>query len=243
MGGGTGGEPPPPPDEPSCVWPTPTNTVALGSTTMKVSGMFDGGMQRFTGAGAGQEEGQPALFQLAAGTTLQNVIIGAPAGDGIHCKGTCTLKNVWWEDVGEDAATLEEGTADQVMTVDGGGARLATDKVFQHNGQGTFIIRNFCVQDFGKLYRSCGNCGKQHPRKVIVENVSATPGPTTAALVGVNQNLGDIAMLKHIVVHAPDLTVCLRFEGNDTGDEPVPLGGGADGTTCIYDPSEVFFVK
>ena len=55
--------------------------------------------------------------------TLENVILGNPAADGIHCEGTCTLKNVWWEDVGEDAATLQGSSASQVMTIDGGGAQ------------------------------------------------------------------------------------------------------------------------
>jgi len=34
----------------------------------------------------------------------------------------------------------------------------AEDKVVQHNGGGTVAIDGFCVEDFGKLYRSCGNC-------------------------------------------------------------------------------------
>ena len=67
-------------------------------------------MKRFTGSGSlgggGQTEGQPPMFQISNGGTLQNVIIGNPAADGVHCSGSCTLKNVWWEDVGEDAATL-----------------------------------------------------------------------------------------------------------------------------------------
>ena len=53
-----------------------------------------------------------------------------------------------------------------MMTIDTGGAKGATDKVFQHNGPGTMIIRNFCAQDFGKLYRSCGNCSSQYARHV-----------------------------------------------------------------------------
>lgn len=40
----------------------------------------------------------------------------------------------------------------------GGGAKNAEDKVVQHNGGGTVKIDSYCVQTFGKLYRSCGNC-------------------------------------------------------------------------------------
>jgi hypothetical protein len=37
--------------------------------------------------------------------------------------------------------------------------------VFQHNGGGTLTVRNFQVSDFGKLYRSCGNCKTQYKRR------------------------------------------------------------------------------
>ena len=73
-------------------------------------------------AAAARSEGQDALFELADGATLSNVIIGTPAADGVHCLGTCTLKNVWWQDVGEDAATFKGTSASQTMTIDGGGA-------------------------------------------------------------------------------------------------------------------------
>ena len=36
-----------------------------------------------------------------------------PAADGVHCKGSCTLRNVWWQDVGEDAATFKGTAASQ----------------------------------------------------------------------------------------------------------------------------------
>ncbi len=50
------------------------------------------------------------------------MIIGAPAADGVHCKGSCTLQNVWWEEVGEDAATVRGSSSSNVYTVSGGGA-------------------------------------------------------------------------------------------------------------------------
>lgn len=69
----------------------------------------------------------------------------------MDCLGTCTLRNVWWLDVGEDAATLKGTSAGQVMTGDGGGAMHAADKVLQHNGPGSVAIRNFQAVDIGKL--------------------------------------------------------------------------------------------
>jgi hypothetical protein len=216
------------------------------SATIQVSGSFDGGLKRFYGSGAlggaGQDEGQDPVFELANGATLQNVIIGAPGADGIHCLGSCTLRNVWWLDVGEDAATFKGTSASATYVVDGGGARLADDKVFQHNGAGTVTIRNFRVENFGKLYRSCGNCETQHPRHVVIHNVEATtPGK---ALVGINTNYGDTARLSDVtIVGDPgrNLTICQRFEGNSSGDEPTALGSGPDGTRCRYSPSEITY--
>lgn len=228
-----------------CNWPTSTGSDQPVAKTIAVSDTFDGGMQRYVGSGSlgtsGQGENQGPLFRLAEGATLQNVILGNPAADGVHCSGTCTLKNVWWEDVGEDAATLE-GTSDtQVMTVDGGGANHAADKVFQHNGPGTFVIRHFCVQDFGKLYRSCGNCGTQHPRHADISDVAAIPGDATAALAGLNTNYGDTITFHNIAVSArlDAIPICLRYTGNDTGAEPTPTGSGPDGVACLYAPTDI----
>ena len=59
------------------------------------------------------------------------------------------MVNNRWEDVGEDAATLLGTSPTQTMTIDGGGAMGASDKVFQHNGPGNFVIKNFYVSNFG----------------------------------------------------------------------------------------------
>ena len=133
-------------------WPTPTSTQTL-TATINITGSKDYANKRFvagtaTALGDGdQSEYQKPLFKLADGAKLSNVIIGAPAADGIHCYGSCTLENVWWEDVGEDAATFRStsGCAAATYTVIGGGAKLASDKVFQFNGGGTLTVKNFQV--------------------------------------------------------------------------------------------------
>lgn len=71
----------------------------------EISGSFDGGMKTY-GRGAsctGQVEGDDsdAVFILADGATLKNAIIGADQIEGVHCKGSCTIENVWWEAVCE----------------------------------------------------------------------------------------------------------------------------------------------
>ncbi|MEU8639492.1 pectate lyase [Amycolatopsis sp. NPDC048633] len=219
-------------------WPNPSSSQAVSQTIKVTSGTYDGGLKRFYGSGdlgtGGQDEDQGPIFELANGTTLKNVVLGNPAADGVHCLGTCTLLNVWWEDVGEDAATFKGTSASQTMTIDGGGARKASDKVFQHNGPGTMYIRNFQVNDFGKLYRSCGNCKTQYKRNVVVDNVTATvPGKT---LVGINTNYGDTAKLTRIIIvgdSSRKIVPCQKYKGVTSG-EPTTIGSGPDSTNCLY---------
>ena len=238
---GSGGAPP----ATTCaMWPTPSGTQMVAAT-IAVSGTYDGKLKRYVGSGAlgggGQDEGQDPIFNLSNGATLKNVILGAPAADGIHCNGSCTLENVWWEDVGEDAATLKGSSASQVMKINCGGARKANDKVFQHNGPGTMSISNFQVEDFGKLYRSCGNCDKQYERHVEMRDIDAKGGST---LAGINTNYNDTAKFQNITVHDPamKMKICDRFTGNNSGAEPTKTGTGADGKNCLYMDSDIRWV-
>lgn len=71
----------------------------------EISGTFDGGLKTY-GRGVkctGQEEGgdSDAVFILKDGATLKNAIIGADQIEGVHCEGSCTIENVWWEAVCE----------------------------------------------------------------------------------------------------------------------------------------------
>jgi pectate lyase len=236
--GGTTPPPPPPPGQ----WPTPTGQVNVNGTIAVPASGLDGGLRRYCCIGdGGQEEDQDPMFELAPGATLANVIIGAPAGDGVHCSGPCTLRNVWWEDVGEDAATFR-GSGDPQFLVDGGGARAASDKVFQHNGPGTVTIQNFQATNFGTFYRSCGNCSTQQQRDVVIRNVTLTrPG---SRIAGVNSNYGDTARFSGItIVNDPNraMIVCQKYIGNNTGDEPSQAGTGPDSTNCFYSTSDITY--
>ncbi|BCJ58286.1 pectate lyase [Micromonospora endophytica] len=229
---------PPSNPPPAGNWPTPTSSQKVDAT-IPVSGSFDGGMRRYYGIGdGGQGESQDPMFVLAAGATLRNVIIGAPAGDGVHCEGNCTLTNVWWEDVGEDAATFRGGST---YTVDGGGARSGSDKVFQHNGGGTVYIRNFRVESSGKLYRACGNCSTSYQRHVVMDNVTAT---STKVLAGINTNWGDTARFSRITIlndASRKTVICEKYRGVPKGSEPTKIGEGADGVNCIYSSSDITY--
>lgn len=226
-------------------WPTPTGDKPV-TETIEVSGTYDGALQRFYGSGDlggdGQEEGQDPIFKLKDGAVLKNVVLGKPAADGVHCSGSCTIQNVWWEDVGEDAASFKGTSTSSVYNVTGGGAKNADDKVLQFNGAGKLNITGFQVSDFGKLVRSCGNCSTQYKRTITVNDVDVTaPGKS---LVGINTNYGDTATLSKIRIHGDDdkkIEPCIRYTGNDSGDEPDETGSGPDGTYCKYSASDISY--
>lgn len=100
-----------------------------------------------------QSENQKPVFRLENGSTLKNVVIGIPAADGIHTYGNVTLNNIVWLDVGEDALTIKSSGT---VTLNGGAAYHAADKVFQINAASTFNLSNFVAIDGGKLIRQNG---------------------------------------------------------------------------------------
>lgn len=203
-------------------------------------------MKRLYGSGdlgtGGQGESQDPILDLAPGTVLRNVVIGAPAADGIHCEGSCTPQNVWWEGVGEDAATSKGSSPSNVYTVSGGGAKEASDKVFQFNGAGTLNVSGFAVKNFGKLVRSCGNCKTQYKRTINLNTIEATYKGT--AIVGIDTNYGDSATLRNVTVvgdSGKKIVPCQKYIGNNTGAEPPKNGSGPDGTYCRYSSSDITY--
>lgn len=84
--------------------------------TIEAGKTFDGGLKTY-GRGVtctGQDEGgdADAVFELEDGATLKNAIIGADQIEGVHCKGACTIENVWWSAVCEDALSIKgDGSA------------------------------------------------------------------------------------------------------------------------------------
>ena len=89
----------------------------------------------------------------------------------------------------------------------------------QHNGGGVVNIDSYCVQDFGKLYRSCGNCKTQYKRIVNITDVIAKNGKL---LAGINSNYGDVATIKNADVSSVK-SMCDAFQGNNSGKEPPKL--------------------
>ncbi|CAH0521676.1 unnamed protein product [Peronospora belbahrii] len=174
---------------------------------------------------------QTSVFRLEPGATHKNVLIGKDQMEGVHCdNGDCTLNNVWWEDVCEDALSIKGGSSRSVTKVIGGGARGANDKIIQHNGLETVSIEGFYAQDFGKIYRSCGTCAGMQ-RKVIIKNVLAVNGGVSIATV--NKNWGDQATLENIKIKGKKLDVCQWSDGTSSGN-PMNIGAGPSGSLCMY---------
>ncbi|GMF65323.1 unnamed protein product [Phytophthora lilii] len=229
---------------PDGTWPTSQGNVYYTEPYVVAAGeTFDGGLKTYQRSDItceGQEESgsSTAVFKVEAGGTLKNVIIGADQMEGVHCDDhDCTIENVWWDDVCEDALSIKGGSASSVSTVTGGGARNADDKVIQHNGYGTVKIDGFYADTFGKLYRSCGTCGDKQ-RFVTVSNVYAVN--PSVSIVTVNENYGDEATLSNIYIKADDdgYAVCAWSQGSEDG-EPTELGDGIKDPLCQYAESDI----
>jgi hypothetical protein len=199
---------------PGCQMPTATETVQFTATRVVESGeVFDGGNKRYNLSGGGQAEGQPAVFDVKDGGVVKNVIIGTLAADGIHCLGNCTLDHVWWEDMGEDAATAL-GPVGTVMNVTCGAAYKGSDKTFQFNGRGELRISKFYIGNAGKVARSCGDCtGNGGPRTIVITDVIAHDVTT---IVGINTNFGDKATIRNLTIDnsgSSKTKVCQVYKG------------------------------
>lgn len=249
-------------------FPIPASKGSVTYSSAKtISGTFDGGYKTY-GRGVsctGQAEGgdSDAVFILENGATLKNAIIGKDQIEGVHCKGSCTIENVWWAAVCEDALTFK-GDGDGV--VKGGGATGAEDKVIQHNGLGTVTIDGFTVVDFGKLYRACGNCKTSGKRTSVIKNVKAYSGKL---LAGINSNFGDTSTISSTCATSvkkictvslaslsalpsargyyckfppwPDMltrTSLQEFQGTTPGNEPKEISSGPS-SACKYTASAI----
>ncbi|WYZ40779.1 hypothetical protein EsH8_IV_001120 [Colletotrichum jinshuiense] len=214
-------------------FPTPKGSQNLAAVKTIAAGQsFDGGMQlwdRSPSTCKGQTEGgnKDAVFILEEGATISNVVIGPNNGEGIHCLGSCTINNVWFQKVCEDAITFKQQSG--TSFVNGGGAQDAADKVLQHNGGGTVSVKNYFCKNCSKMYRSCGNCKAQTARHSTFENIRLDGGKMVA---GVNGNLGDVTEIKDSCVLG-GAAVCENFEGNSSGAEPKAVGTGPDGKVCV----------
>ena len=82
--------------------PKPTGQVYLEKTQI-INGTVDFGYQEVQLIEKCQEqnEKQKSVLTVLNGGHVKNLIVGVNAGNGIVCKGNCTLENVHWRDVCE----------------------------------------------------------------------------------------------------------------------------------------------
>ncbi|KAK6085958.1 pectate lyase F [Seiridium cupressi] len=119
----------------------------------------------------------------------------------------------------EKAITIKNDKAGQETWIIGGSAYHASGKIVQHNGFGTVNIIKFYAEDYGKVYRSCGNCSSQCKWNVYVEGTTAYDG---GEVVGINSNYGDTATLKNVYTDAAH--PYQMYTGCSNGCEPVKSG-------------------
>ncbi|CAQ02326.1 pectate lyase [Clavibacter sepedonicus] len=224
-------------------FPTPTHVAPAQSMPflVKAGQTVDFHNQELNASTNGHGEFQEPVVLIEPGGIAENLIIGPLAGDGIHCQASCTLINIWWPHVGEDAVTLLDGSpASSVVTIRGGAVAHAYDKVVQLDGAGTARFSDFAASDIGTLARSCGNCPNQYTRHIVISNVFITGGKYKVA--GVNQNFGDTATLDHVTIHGVHMQVCDRtIGGRGTAAKPVPGAGGPFPPYCVFDPGTILY--
>lgn len=205
--------------------------VVATDAAITVTGSYDGKMQEFQRSpsvcSSGEGGQAETMFILEDGASLSNAIIGEGQGEGVYCMGTCTLTNVWFSSVCEDAFSFRQTSG--TSYIKGGGAFGAKDKIIQFNGAGTVHVTDFYAENYGKVSRSCGNCDNNgEARHIILENVKAVNG---GELCGVNENYGDTCTI--IDSCASDGVACTIWEGNAGSGEPTKLASEPDGKTCI----------
>lgn len=196
------------------------------------------------------DEGQPAVLTLK-NSSIRNVKIAANGGaDGIHCtSGNCTLADVVWNDICEDAATnrSEGGT----MTIAGGSAYNSNsggyggkpDKIFQHNSKNsTTIISGFTATGTnGKLWRSCGNCSNNGgPRNLLAYNVNIDG--SIGSIAGANRNYNDRATIRNLKIRnysSGSPKVCEEFQGVQKGSSSTKYGEYWGTASCDVSRADV----
>lgn len=220
---------------PVTTFPVANGTVVLQDAMYIMPGqIFDGGMKRYqrpNGSCNEQAEGTDAdaVFNLLPGSTIRNVIIGKHQSEGIHALGDAWVENVWWEDVCEDALT-SKGLNTQLRVI-GGGARNATDKIFQDNSLGgKYNITGFYAENFGTFYQSCGNCLNQAKRNATIQNIVARFGNRMGII---NPNYGD--EIRIVNAQISNVTVMVDKEiANNAQTVPYTIGTGPDVKYALY---------
>jgi len=223
-------------------WPNPTGSTVNISGTKSVTN-YDGGGALHEGDGndctIGDQDSTKAMFEVADGGSVKNVIFGKKVGDGIHCLGSCTIDNVWFPYICDDAITINvDGTASAASTISNSGFKGARDKTIQHNGgDSTLNISNVYVEVAGKLYRSCGSGGGCTTSAKHTVNISNVVAIGVAEVAGVSEN--DHVTLSNICgFRTPVLCNTYQVGGNTDSTKGANGTGEGPSPNCSYKPSD-----
>jgi hypothetical protein len=215
---------------PNITWQNGSGSRNLGSG-MTVTN-HDGGMQVHNGSlencANGDQSSTEPLITVQNGGSVRNVVMGNNIGDGIHCLGSCTIENVWFPYVCDDAITiLGSGT----VTIRNSGFKNARDKTIQHNGSATVTLQNIYVETAGKLYRSCGEgCESSASRRATIDGVYAIG---VDQIAGVSSN--DTVTLRNICSHRT-FSMCSIYDPgtSDETENGVNQSNEGPNSNCVF---------
>jgi hypothetical protein len=223
-------------------WPTATGTTVTISGTKSVTD-YDGGGALHEGnlndCSTGDQGSTTPIFEVADGGSVKNVIFGKNIGDGIHCLGSCTIDNVWFPYICDDAITInKDGTASKASTISNSGFKGARDKTIQHNGgSSTLNISNVYAEVAGKLYRSCGSGGGCTTSATHTVNISNVVAIGVNQVAGVSEN--DKVTLSNICTYRTAV-LCNTYQVNSDNDSTKGANGTGEGPSpnCSYAASD-----
>jgi len=223
-------------------WPSPTGSTVTISGTKSVTdydgkgALHEGDLNDCT---LGDQSSTKAMFEVANGGSVKNVIFGKKVGDGIHCLGSCTIDNVWFPYICDDAITINlDGTASGASTISNSGFKGARDKTIQHNGgDSTLNIKNVYVEVAGKLYRSCGKGGGCTTSAKHTVNISDVIAIGVMQVAGASEN--DQVTLSNICTFRTP-ALCNTYQVNSDKDSTKGANGTGEGPgpNCTYKPSD-----
>jgi hypothetical protein len=228
--------------ETKLAWPTAKGSTVTISGTKSVT-TYDGGGALHEGTlndcSIGDQSSTKAIIEVADGGSVSNVIFGKNIGDGIHCLGSCTIDNVWYPYICDDAITInKDGTASKASTISNSGFKGARDKTIQHNGgDSTLNITNVYVEVAGKLYRSCGSGGGCTTSAKHTVNISNVVAIGVDQVAGVSEN--DQVTLSNICAFRT-ATLCNTYKVNSDTDSTKGANGTGEGPSpnCSYQGSD-----
>ena len=177
---------------------------------------------------AGDQDSVDPLIEVANGGTVRNVIMGNNVGDGIHCLGSCTIENVWFPNVCDDAISIMgSGT----VTIRNSGSRTLATRPSSTTGPrpspSTTCTSRPRASSTARVVTAAAAARR---RTATIQNVVA---------IGVDQVAGvstnDRVTLRNICVHRT-FSLCSIYDPGTSDEARYGVNGSNEGpsTNCIF---------